>query len=211
MPSAAHKRFRTSQRDIDQLAALHDDLKPGNGPGAPKVGAGALNKASIIFICAVWEAYCEDLVEATSHVITHLTDPIKLSKGTRHSLTNSGVGPWDLAGNGWKVKLSEHIEAKAKKLNTPNSTNIDNLFSTGTGLAGVSNGWKWQNRTSEQARRQLNQLVSLRGALAHGQKQTVQNSPVQKARILVEHLVDTTDTKVNEQVHELTGTRLFSS
>jgi len=209
--SAARKRFQSGQKDVKQLSALHQRLKPGPGPGAPKVGASALNKASIVFICSVWEAYCEDLAdEAVTHITSTLTNPGKLSAGTKHSLATSGIQPWDLAGDAWRVKLGEHIKVKVEKLNTPKTENIDNLFSTGAGLTGVSRGWKWQNSTPAKARAKLDELVSLRGALAHGQEETaVLKSDVTEALALVEHLVAATDPEVNKQVKTLTATPLF--
>lgn len=209
--SAARKRFQNSQKDVNQLSALHQRLKPGPGPGAPKVGASALNRASIVFICSLWEAYCEDLAEeAVAHITSALTDPSVLSDGTKHSLATSCVEPWDLAGDAWQLKLAEHVKSKVEKLNTPKTENIDNLFSTGAGLSGVSKGWKWQNSTPAKARKKLDELVSLRGALAHGQEETaVLKSDVTDALALVEHLVSATDPEVNRQVDTLAGTPLF--
>lgn len=209
--SCARFRFQTGQKDVERLSAVHQLLRPGRGPGAPRVGASALNKASIVFICSLWEAYCEDLAEeAVAHITSTLLDPSELSEGTKHSLADSGIDPWDLAGEAWQVKLAEHVEIKVEKLNTPKTANIDNLFGTGAGMTGVSKGWKWQNSAPAKARKKLDELVSLRGALAHGQEdRAVSKAEVTDALVLVEHLVSATDAEVNVQVETLTGTPLF--
>ena len=39
------------------------------------------------------------------HITATLTEPSELSSGTKHSLSESGIAVWDLAGDGWKDAL----------------------------------------------------------------------------------------------------------
>ncbi|MBK9773701.1 MAG: hypothetical protein IPP57_23280 [Candidatus Obscuribacter sp.] len=82
-----------------------------------------LNKASVVMICAAWEAFCEDLItEAVGLLTTHCVDynhlPLLLKKSVARAVKEDkhDLSPWDLAGIGWtrKVKAlaTAAIEAK---------------------------------------------------------------------------------------------------
>jgi hypothetical protein len=150
MPSQARIAFENNRNDVERLMEIHGDLA-GDTPGR-KHGVEVLNKSAIVLMCAVWEAYCEDLVaEAVDHLVTNAKDASVLPKALRKTIASelesdkNDLAAWDLAGDGWKTILRSRLvditERRNRSLNNPKSGNIDSLFEEALGLRNVSASW----------------------------------------------------------------------
>lgn len=89
------------------LTPQFSELTP-TGPGR-KYGVEVLNKSAIVLLCAVWEAYCEDLAsEAVEHLVTHAKDASALPKALRKQIAQElkadshELAVWKLAGQDWR-------------------------------------------------------------------------------------------------------------
>ena len=60
MPSNALNTLDANKSDLDRLWWFHGNVA-GNTQGR-KYGVEVLNKAVVVFVCAAWEAYCEDIL-----------------------------------------------------------------------------------------------------------------------------------------------------
>jgi hypothetical protein len=109
----------------------------------------------------------------------------------RVSSTYNGQKMWSLAGEGWRQALRDNMKSILGKttgvFNTPRSDDVDGLFKKVIGLENISHGWHWDGTTREDAVRELHDLVTLRGAIAHRVKtdQRVTLSTVKAAEELV--------------------------
>jgi hypothetical protein len=137
MPSQARVAFENNCRDVERLMEIHGDLA-GDTLGC-KHGVEVLNKSAIVLMCAVWEAYCEDLAaEAVEHLVSHAKDATALPGALRKTIAaelesdKNDLAVWSLAGDGWKTILRSRLvditERRNRSLNTPKSENINSLF-----------------------------------------------------------------------------------
>lgn len=188
MPSQARIAFENNRKDVARLMEIHGDLA-GDTPGR-KHGVEVLNKSAIVLMCAVWEAYCEDLAaEAVEHLVTNARDASALPKALRKTVASelesdkNVLAVWDLAGDGWKAVLRSRLvditERRNRSLNTPRSSNIDSLFEEAVGICNVSASWHWHNVSAATARAKLDGYVTQRGDVAHRSKaaDTIQKMP----------------------------------
>jgi hypothetical protein len=220
MPSQARKAFDENCRDIDRLLEIHAELT-GTEPGR-RYGVDVLHRTAIVLICAYWESYCEDLAaEALSHLVKHTKSPSDLPvelqrivarelKGAQHELA-----VWKLAGDGWRSllqnRLSDLQEERNKKLNTPKTAQIDELFKRAVGIDRVSSRWFWPNMPADRAREKLDRYVSLRGEVAHRGRgaASIRKSHVVDFQAHVKVLVGKTGGNVNSVMRKTTGTPLW--
>jgi hypothetical protein len=114
MPSQARIAFENNRQDVERLMEIHGDLA-GDTPGR-KHGVEVLNKSAIVLMCAVWEAYCEDLAaEAVDHLVTNAKDASALPKALRKTIAaelqgdKNELAVWGLAGDGWKAILQARL------------------------------------------------------------------------------------------------------
>jgi RiboL-PSP-HEPN len=114
MPSQARAAFENNRKDVERLMEIHGDLA-GDTPGR-KHGVEVLNKSAIVLMCAVWEAYCEDLAaEAVEHLVRHANDATTLPKALRRTIAVELQGDrnepavWALAGSGWTKLLRSRL------------------------------------------------------------------------------------------------------
>lgn len=220
MSSKARKAFDRNAEDVDRLLEIHQNL--GGDAQGRRFRLEVLNKSAIILITAFWEAYCEDIAaEALEHVINHVPTASELPKELKKRIAKelkanpNEIAIWDLADDGWKAKVKTRLaaltEERNRKLNTPKSANIDDLFSDAIGLIKVSDGWYWQKMSSENAKHKLDTYVSLRGSIAH---RGVGSSSCTKSQVQdyfghVKELVAKTGGKVNSFVKEITQKGLW--
>jgi hypothetical protein len=159
-------------RDITRLKDIHGRITS-KGPGR-KHDVEVLHKSAIVLLVACWEAFVEDMIEATLEwMIQHAKDYKAFPTVVldRVASTHQGSKAWLLAGDGWKQVLRDNLkEVYARTtatLNTPRSDQVDALFEKTIGLKQVSRHWHWKGRSANQARRSLNDLITLRGSIAH--------------------------------------------
>lgn len=177
MASKARASFDKNAKDIERLLELHES-DGGIGPGR-RYGLEVLNKSAIVLLVAFWEAYCEDIAaEGLEHIIKNAADadalPLPLKKLIAKSLKadQNELAIWKVSDDGWRTYLSGRFDEMKKerdrKLNTPKTAQIDELFASAVGIENISKSWKWEkNMTSEKAIKKLDDLVALRGAIAH--------------------------------------------
>ena len=90
-------------KEVDRLRKILSQITP-KGPGR-KHNVQVLHKSAIVLLVACWEAYVEDLVEAS---LEHMTIACKDHKAfpkyvlERVAAAHTGLAVWELAGEGWK-------------------------------------------------------------------------------------------------------------
>jgi hypothetical protein len=171
-----HVTLWNNLEEVARLLEIHTKMS-GKGPGY-KHNVEVLNKSGIVLLVACWESFVEDTVEtafsillrrAKKHdlfairVLTDAARPLKDSKDER--------AVWNLAGDGWKSVLKEHkstlLEKYIGKLNTPRPSQVDVIYESLLGIKSVSSHWHWQHTTADSTRNKLDDLIDLRGSIAH--------------------------------------------
>lgn len=220
MPSKASEAFDKNGEDVRQLLANHRIL--GGDEKGRRFGLGPLNKSAIVLITAIWEAYCEDIAaEALEHLIANVPSASRLPKDLKKRITAEvksdphELAMWELADSGWKHRARRHLssitEERNRRLNTPKTAQIDELFAVAIGLLNVSGSWRWRRMSAEQARTKLDKFVTLRGDIAH---RGAKDLKVKKAEVVdyfrhVGRLVAKTASEVNSHVQDATGKPLW--
>lgn len=219
--SPAASRFITSAEEVAQLLDIHEQI---SGTERGRRDLEVLNKSAIVLLCAVWEAFCEDLADqALHHLLEHSRDysalPMALQKRVAKELKDDQheLSPWRLAGDGWKAHLHARLTVlRARRdfdWNNPRSSNVDKLFEDVVGISNVSNAWHWKHVSVQTARHKLDEVVALRGAIAHrgGQAQYVKKFRVTRALNHVSLLMAATDARVTFDLDTITGVTPWSS
>jgi hypothetical protein len=104
-----------------------------------------LNRAVVVVCTSAWEAYIEELVRESLHVLRPPVPPLGL----------------------WPA-LNATVRGQLGRFNTPNTENIRRLLSDALGVQEVQTTWAWQNCTSAQAVQRLADAMALRHQIAHG-------------------------------------------
>lgn len=168
---------------------IHTQLS-GTGPGY-RHNLEVLNKSAIVLLVATWESYVEELASNSFDFLInncggHSKIPNKVltqaSKRLKESKNELDV--WQLAESGWVSVLSAHkqdaINKYVKTLNTPRASNVDNMFESLLGINAISQHWFWKGMSNKRAISKLENLIQLRGEIAH----TVQaSSSVPKVKV----------------------------
>jgi RiboL-PSP-HEPN len=105
-------------------------------------------------------------------------------------------------------------ETRNRRLNTPKSSNIDELFSFALGLPNMSSKWSRKSiMTADEARTKLDNFVELRGEIAHRGKTptVVTKEQVETYHSLIRSIAAQTGGAVNTYVRGVTGQALFYS
>jgi RiboL-PSP-HEPN len=221
MPSKARLALTENLKDVDSLLELHAE-KGGTKPGR-KYGLEVLNKSAIILITASWEAYCEDIAaEALAVIVAHakhadaLPEDIKKIVAKELKADQHDLAIWKISDDKWRALLSGRLtklqEDRNRKLNTPKSENIDQLFVSAIGLPNVSDTWVWAKKlTAAKARKKLEKFVELRGAIAHRGHAivSVKKAQVVDYRNFIKHAAARTGGAVNAHVKKITDQSLF--
>lgn len=220
MASKARKAFDTSCGEIDRLLEIHEHLG-GSSPGR-RYRLEVLNKSGIVLLTALWEAYCEDIAaETLRHIVEHAPSadriPLDLQKAVAKEVRSDQheLSPWTLAGDGWRAVLTARLDdmrvERNRRLNTPKSDRIDELFQDALGIPKVSSGWYWPGMSAEQARRKLDRYVELRGAIAHrgSAARSVKKGALTDYYAHVKKLVGKTGGRVASVATKSTGQKLW--
>jgi adenosine/AMP kinase len=199
------RELLTNVQEVQQLMQLHS-ATVGKGPGR-KYGVAILNKSAIVLIVACWEAYVEDLAElALDHLLTHAKDHTAFPRNVLDIVANKNTGAkaWNLAGNGWKTAIRNNFKEVLAKttgsLNTPKTTQVNELFEKTIGFAAMSTKWTWPGSNAADASSRLDQLVNLRGSIAHRVKasKSVHKKDVDAAIELISRLA----ARSNNEIHD---------
>lgn len=172
-------RFKENLDEVQKLMGIHIALT-GSGPGR-RHQVDVLNKSAILFLCASFEAFIEDLARsAFDHLVQSARSPADLPLALRKSISlhvksdAHELSAWRLAGNGWKDVANEFKKSMLKKhvdaFNTPKPPKIHALFKELMGYQAIDNCFSWRGMSMDKSKAKLNKLVTLRGALAHGER-----------------------------------------
>lgn len=222
MSSQAWQAFRANTADIERLLALHEQ-QGGVQPGR-RFGLEVLNKSAIVLITSFWEAYCEDIAaEGLNHIVekASIADqlPIDLRKLIAKELKGDAhdLRVWDLAGDGWRDVLRSRLEilreGRNRKLNTPKTQNINELFASALGIQEIATAWHWPKKmTASRASQKLDKYVTLRGEIAHrgSASKSVTKAQVKDYYKFILKVGSRTGGQVNSQVKRITGTALWT-
>lgn len=224
--SRAAASYAESSKDVAQLLAFHEQIG-GTGPGR-RWYVSVLNRSAIVLLCAVWEAYCEDLAdEALRHIVNSTSDPSKLPQALRKQVAKElresphELSPWQLASDSWKThlltRLSDFTRRRNFDWNNPRAANVQSLFER-AGIPNITDAWSWQRTSGRKASDRLDRLVALRGDIAHRGDPPIGSRPrrglrgadvekvtVLRAVYLVNTLVEKTDAKVARELKRMTG------
>ncbi len=161
-----------NMKEVDRLRNIHKQITT-KGPGH-KYDVQVLHKSAIVLLVACWEAYVEDIVTASlEHMIAEAKDHHAFPKYVleRVGSDHSGINAWKLAGNGWKKALRGNLKNVLAKttgaLNTPRTAQVNVLFRKVLGLEDISTSWYWPSRSVQQSTKTLDDLITLRGSIAH--------------------------------------------
>jgi hypothetical protein len=223
MASKARASFDKNAKDIERLLELHES-DGGKAPGR-RYGLEVLNKSAIVLLVAFWEAYCEDIAaEALEHIVKNANDadalPLPLKKLVAKALKadQNELAIWKISDEGWRKYLADRFgemkKERDKKLNTPKTVQIDELFASAVGIENISKSWRWKkSMTPEKAIQKLDELVTLRGAIAHRGANT---TSVKKSHVIdyfefIKLLTSRTGGAVNAHCRKVTKKTLWSN
>ncbi len=215
LKSQARQAFDYNCLDIDRLMYFHQ-LEGGVDRGRRSENLEVLNKSAIVLICAVWEAYCEDIVsEAIRKIVEEASSSDRLGTNIKKIIAieikknPNELQVWKLADHGWRNFLIDRYERleeeRNRKLNTPKSNFINQLFDKNLGISNITSEWYWQNMTCEQAQQKLDEYVTLRGDIAHRARnaQTLRKTDVNAFLNHVKKIVEKTDIYVLQNLRTM--------
>ncbi|HTO53838.1 MAG TPA: HEPN domain-containing protein [Myxococcota bacterium] len=216
-PSEPHgKRFFENLEEFDRLLSIHEELT-GAGPGR-RHGVEVLNKSAVVLLTACWEAYVEDLAVAAFDELLQAKSPDAIPPKVRAQVCEqlnknpNATKPWSLAGDGWRNELRAYrdivIDRHLRGFNTPKSENVDALFSDLIGLRALSSHWNiGRFETAEDSRKRLDDLVILRGDIAHRVKaaRTVRKTWVRQTSFFIARLAGASSLAVEKFIKKHVG------
>ena len=111
-------------------------------------------------------------------------------------------------------RLEELQETRNRRLNTPKTVQINELFLTTLGITEISKSWSWATKmTSARAKTKLDKFVTLRSAIAHrgSNSSSVKKSQVTDYFDFVQKLAAKTGGRVNTHLKTVTGKPLWTT
>jgi hypothetical protein len=183
----------------------------GNGPGR-RYDVEILNKSAVVLLVACWEAFVEDICEdaldfTMQKAASHTVFPNAVLE--RVASVHQGPKAWDLAGDGWEQCLRDNMTGVLARttgsLNTPKTAQVNELFMKTLGVSKLSSSWYWSGRTSLSASDALDDLVTLRGSIAHrlDVDHSVRRTHVEHGIELVFRLSVKTSNAIRTHVHSM--------
>jgi hypothetical protein len=137
-------------------------------------------KSGLILTITTWETFVEDILKLS---VFEKLDRISSPKEVQ-SIFNSVARSWyesikrsednhlkpnefvKWTGEGWKQLIRDKLQDDLDKLNTPNSKNIQDLTKKYLG-EDITEKWSWPGMSAERTQNRLDELIGLRGELAH--------------------------------------------
>ena len=210
MTSGTNARFNFDfgLGDVKILLRFHDS-QTGGGKGRPSRELEVFKRAGVILAVTAWETFIEDTLKDQFGAKLNAANSPKDVESTFNSvaqawLDRDKIKPPELAQwalDGWKSMLMEKFSGDIEALNTPNSANVRELFKRYLG-EDITKAWCWQGVSANAACGRLDALIKLRGGLVHRgrelfeEKASVQRHHVERAIVLLERLVDRTETSL---------------
>ncbi len=211
--SAVFHSFEVNHEHIENLFSIHAKIT-GGVQGQGRNLTPSLLRASLVFMCASWETFIEDIcIKGADILVSEVGDATKIPNGIKAKIASklkdakNPLDLWQIAGDGWKNvfkdKVKKLCDGQSGGLNTPNYKNVSGLLDDIFGLK-LEPHWRWQGMTSSAAIAKLDLIVSWRGEIAHGRDPGSLN--IQMCRDLnnhIERLVSATVEAVDEQLDVL--------
>ena len=175
MLEAAKSNFKANYDDVKRLIEIHGEMTGGRQGRPPNLEP--INKAIIISLCACWEVYVEDVCkEGISVLVNLLNDPELLSSELKARIGDrilnekpgSPLRLWNLAGDRWKDIAVNFVSELCNSMHAPASKTVIKSVEIVFGIKDISTHWTWQKMEPKRACAKLDDLVKLRGSLAHG-------------------------------------------
>jgi len=168
----AYKTFKKNWEDIEKLRSVFEQLNEGRRGGKELI---SIRKSMVVLMLSYWECYIEDeILETYTALYGKIRKAENLPDGVRHGLLSHlknkhGTGwEWHLCGPSWKKHAESFVKKKCDDLNTPSAENIDKLVSQFCGKRNFTDDWYWSGISAKQTKEKLEQLIVIRGAIAHG-------------------------------------------
>ena len=184
MPSSAYTGFLAAMKDADLLFRLYERerLSTPSPPDETEV----LKRATVILLVAGWETFIEDFLrerftpllkaaEKPADVQAAFTTVAEMWSVRPKDQLLSSLDSW--TGEGWKAKILEHFENQLRTFNSPNAKNCGRLFKLFLDVD-LKTVWKWGGHSYEQVAKKLDDIILLRGTVAHTARKAVTGSPV---------------------------------
>ena len=169
--------FIDNRDEVKRLVNIHIRIA-GTASGRKNNEAQVLNKSAVVLLVACWESYIETIVSdafdfmlanAETHDVFPNTVLTKSAKGLRDDKDERKI--WLIADSGWRKVLTKYKENSFKKeidyFHVPRPANIDELFDKLIGLGNLSKTWTWKGQNNSDTIKTLNELIDLRGNIAH--------------------------------------------
>jgi hypothetical protein len=154
---------------------------------------------------------------ALDHLVKYSTTasglPSELQKLVAQELKTDqhDLAVWRLADNGWRTVLSSRLTKlqaeRNRRLNTPKTSQINELFKSAVGVVNVAKAWYWPKMNADAAANKLDTFVTLRGEIAHrgSTAGSVTKQQVTDYYNHVKRLTTRTETRVAEVITTSTG------
>ena len=145
MSSVAYRtRLEPVLADADEINLGHVALRTGNR--GRQHGLGALNRAVVVMCVSAWETYLEQVVEECIELLRPQAPPL---------------------GN-WPAHRAV-VRNQTGRFNNPTLQNTRSLIRDSIGLQDVSENWFWPGTSPERSRERLEEAITLRHQVAHGE------------------------------------------
>lgn len=171
--SKAVERAKLVLADVESLIEHHPaqgDPKPGRPAGA---GYGHLLRSGVALCYTAWEVYVEEALVETVELLTETVSPAELPETFREWVVTAKPSPWAFVGDGWRDEAVALVRARIEGdgkgrfgFNTASVGNVEGLYQQVLGIAPIY-AVKWRGRSNEMVRRDVSDLVEIRGEIVH--------------------------------------------
>ncbi len=224
MPSKSRLHFDENANDIHRLIDFYEtaEVLCEEKLDSLPTNVDVVLKSALVLLVSFWEAYLEDIVsEAVEHLVSNLPDATNLPKDLKRHLASdlkkepNELAVWSLSGDGWRELLKKRLqglrEARNRNFNTPKSIQTGDFLEKSLGLCDVLKRWSFDKITAEDAAKKLDELIELRGQIAHRGRlnQKIDKQLVQDSLKLINNIVSKTGGAVNSHLKKHTGKGLF--
>lgn len=174
MSSKALQNFRKALLDSQHILALYESEHNNPMRTIPE-HAEVLKRACLILAVTAWETYVEDLfTEQVPGRIDAAKSPEEFQKAfdqvakrwLQRSKEDQAKTLLQWTGDGWKRYLQDFFISCLTSLHTPNSTNLSKLFSLFLNVD-LQKHWAWHPYKFDAAAKRLDDIIKLRGQIAH--------------------------------------------
>lgn len=216
MPSIAFEKFVANQKDVQLLWHAHREMLGDSSKLNDK--AEVINRATIVFITAIWESYVEDVTREAFEILVDaplsssaMPNLVKSKLIDAVIQTNNKMDVWKIAGDGWKSLLEEHKEKilsdRIESFHSPKSDKVRDLLRDLLGIRNITQFWGESQETSIPNSEALDSYISMRGDIAHRLRTSrkIRKKDAKNYLALITELCQITDREVGRHIQSTTG------